>query len=110
VRMVGELRRQDPADHGVIARVARQLDVGAESLRQWVKQAEVDTGARPGASTAEQRAHAAGSQRQGWVRALMSCATAWGWSHWGQCDASSMTWTSASSNRPARCWATSGLR
>lgn len=38
VRMVGELRRQDPPDHGVIARVARQLDVGAESLRQWVKQ------------------------------------------------------------------------
>ena len=36
VRMVQELRREDPADHGVIARVARQLDVGAESLRTWV--------------------------------------------------------------------------
>lgn len=54
VRMVAELRAQDPADHGVIARVARQLDVGAESLRQWVKQADVDRGERPGTTSAEQ--------------------------------------------------------
>ncbi len=54
VRMVQELRREDPADHTVIARVARQLDVGTESLRSWVKQAEVDEGTRPGLSTAEQ--------------------------------------------------------
>lgn len=54
VRMVQELRREDPADHTVIARVARQLDVGAESLRGWVKQAEVDEGTRPGLTTAEQ--------------------------------------------------------
>ncbi|MDA8355467.1 MAG: transposase [Actinomycetota bacterium] len=37
----------------MIARVARQLDVGAESLRSWVKQADVDAGARLGTSTAE---------------------------------------------------------
>lgn len=54
VRMVHELRRQDPADHGVITRVARQLDVGVESLRTWVRQAEVDAGARPGTTTADQ--------------------------------------------------------
>jgi len=52
--MVQELRRQDPADHGVITRVARQLDVGVESLRTWVRQAEVDSGARPGTTTADQ--------------------------------------------------------
>jgi transposase len=33
VRMVLDLQRQDPSDHGVISRVARQLGVGTESLR-----------------------------------------------------------------------------
>lgn len=53
VRMVGDLRRQDPNDHGVISRVARQLGVGQESLRTWVKQAEIDNGERAGTTTAD---------------------------------------------------------
>ena len=54
VKLVQELRREDPADHTVISRVARQLNVGTESLRLWVKQVEIDDGRRPGLTTDEQ--------------------------------------------------------
>jgi transposase len=54
VRMVHQLRREDPGDQGVINRVARQLGVGKESLRAWVKQADIDAGSRSGVTTDEQ--------------------------------------------------------
>jgi transposase len=54
VRMVKDLRLQDPGDKAVISRVARQLGVGDESLRAWVKQSEIDSGQRAGLSTEEQ--------------------------------------------------------
>jgi len=40
--------------HGHITRIARQLDVGPETLRKWVHQAEIDGGLRPGVTTQEQ--------------------------------------------------------
>jgi len=53
VRMVRELQAADPGDQGVISRVARQLGVGKESLRAWVKRVEVDAGQQPGLTTLE---------------------------------------------------------
>ena len=53
VRMVQDLRRADPNDKGVISRVARQLGVGPESLRNWVNQVDVEEGHRSGMTETE---------------------------------------------------------
>jgi transposase len=47
------LREEMGQSHGAIERVARQLGCGAESLRLWVKQSEVDGGERPGTTTSD---------------------------------------------------------
>jgi transposase len=55
VRMVREATTEGGESFGVVTRVARQLGIGPESLRNWVKQAEVDRGQRPGVTTEERR-------------------------------------------------------
>ena len=55
VRMVLETIQQTGERHGVITRIAHQLGIGSESLRSWVRQAEVDRGQRPGVTTTEQQ-------------------------------------------------------
>jgi transposase len=37
-----------------VPRVAKQLGYGVESVRSWVKQADIDEGEQPGLSSAEQ--------------------------------------------------------
>ncbi|WP_460994096.1 IS3 family transposase [Sinomonas soli] len=55
VRMVRTLRAELGTDHGTVQRVAAQLGYGVESVRAWVRQADIDDGAAPGVSTAEAR-------------------------------------------------------
>jgi transposase len=55
VKMVLEIRAREGNGHGEVARVARQLGVHRETLRVWVRQAEVDSGQRPGTSTEDAR-------------------------------------------------------
>ena|SRR5947209_894530 len=51
VRMYFEAVERAGERHGVITRIAQQLGIGAESLRNWVRQAEVDRGERGGTTT-----------------------------------------------------------
>lgn len=55
VRMVFEVRERTGQSKGAIARVADQLGINRETLRDWVRQAEIDSGQRPGTSTADKQ-------------------------------------------------------
>ena len=55
VRMVRQLREETGQPHGAIQRVATQLGCGVESLRSWVKQADIDEGHSPGVTSEESR-------------------------------------------------------
>ena len=55
VRLVRQLRKVLGTNHGAIQRVADQIGCGVESLRTWVKQADIDDGVEAGVTSAEQR-------------------------------------------------------
>ena len=55
VRMVQEAIKETGERYGVVTRVAVQLGLGSETLRHWVKQAEIDNGQRPGITTKDQQ-------------------------------------------------------
>lgn len=54
VRLVAELSPQYDTEFAAIRAVAQKLGIGsAETLRQWVRRAQVDAGVRPGVTTDE---------------------------------------------------------
>ncbi len=55
IRMVLETIKETGERHGVVTRVGLELGIGSETLRHWVKQAEVHQGLRPGVTTADQQ-------------------------------------------------------
>jgi len=54
IRMVGEVRAECTSDWAAVCSVATKLGIGApQTLMNWVRKAQVDTGQRAGVSSAE---------------------------------------------------------
>ena len=51
IRMALEARRDPETRVGALRRIGEQLGINPETLRNWVKEAEVDAGDRPGTTT-----------------------------------------------------------
>jgi transposase len=51
VRLVRQLHKELRTDQGTVARVAKHLGYGVESVRAWVNQADIDGGLKNGPST-----------------------------------------------------------
>src|SRR3954471_19012007 len=51
VRLVRQLRAELGTDHGTVFRVANQLGFGVESVRSWVRRADIDEGVTAGVTS-----------------------------------------------------------
>ena len=54
IRMVAEVKADYPSEWAAIGAVAQKLGIGStETLRKWIRRAEVDGGTRPGLTSEE---------------------------------------------------------
>lgn len=55
MRLVQEARREDPelSVNQAVIRIGQRVGVNPDTLRGWVKQAQVDAGERPGTTTTD---------------------------------------------------------
>jgi transposase len=63
IRLVFETAEETGEQVGAIAKVARSLGLNRETLRRWVRQAEVNAGRRAGLSR-EERVHLVALERE----------------------------------------------
>jgi transposase-like protein len=85
IRMVAETKGDYPSEFAAIESVARKLGIGsAETLRKWIRRAEVDAGQRTAARP-----------NQLWVADFTYCPS---WAGW-------FMWRSSSTCSPAASWA-----
>jgi transposase len=54
LRMIADHRQDYPSDTALAAAVAGKLNIGRETVRRWLVQADINAGARPGTSSDEQ--------------------------------------------------------
>jgi hypothetical protein len=67
VRLVFEHQDEHPSQWAAICSIAHKFGVSAETLRKWVRRAEIDEGSRPGLTTQERE------RRKGWSGRCGSC-------------------------------------
>jgi len=53
IRLVREHTGDYPTEYAAITAVSRRLGMSAETLRKWIRRAEVDEGKAPGVTSAE---------------------------------------------------------
>ena len=54
LRMIADHRQDYPSDTALAEAVARKLNIGRETVRRWLVQADINAGSRPGTTSDEQ--------------------------------------------------------